>query len=186
MRIPKDKKYYSNSVELNQYLETIKFVPCPHCGKVGFLNRHGFLKGYPLKGSNKMVRGCRVYCSNRNNRTGCGRTCSLLLSTLLLGFSIGTGLLWGFVEKVLSGNSRKHAWEELNTGLPVENAYRLWNRLVKEQSRLRTHLCRKTGPPVCASNNPMAQLIAHLDCAFPSSKCGFSAFQDYFQAPLFS
>jgi hypothetical protein len=186
MRIPKDKKYCSSLDEADQYLDSVKFVPCVHCGKVGFLNRHGFLKGYMLKGNDKIVRGCRIYCSNRNNRRGCGRTCSLLLSTLLLGFSISTGILWAFMKQVSSENSRKSSWEELNTGLPVENAYRLWQRLVKEQSRLRTYLYRKTGPPVCASNNPMAQLIAHLDCAFPSSKCGLSAFQNYFQAPIFS
>jgi hypothetical protein len=186
MRIPKDKKYCSSLDEADQYLDVIKFVPCVHCGKVGFLNRHGFLKGYPPKGSDKLVRGCRIYCSNRNNRNGCGRTCSLLLSTLIIGFSISTGLLWAFMRKVSAGNSIKASWEGLNTGLPVENAYRLWQRLVKEQSRLRTYLSRKTGPPVCASNNPMAQLTAHLNSAFPSSKCCLSAFQEYFQAPLLS
>ena len=123
MRIPKDKKYCSSLDEADQYLDVIKFVPCVHCGKVGFLNRHGFLKGYPPKGSDKLVRGCRIYCSNRNNRNGCGRTCSLLLSTLIIGFSISTGLLWAFMRKVSAGNSIKASWEGLNTGLPVENAY---------------------------------------------------------------
>ena len=142
MRIPKDKKYCSSLDEADQYLDSIKYVPCPHCRKVGFLNRHGFLKGYPLKGNEKIARGRRIYCSNRNNRSGCGRTCPLLLSSLMLGFCIGTGLLWKFMGLVLSGKSRKASWEALCSGLSVENGYRFWRKLRKGEGRLRTYLCR--------------------------------------------
>ncbi len=185
MRIPKDKKYCSSLEEADQYLDSVKFVPCPHCRQTGYLIGHGFLKGYREHGHEKETRGRRFFCSNRHNRRGCGRTCPLLLSSLMLGFSIGTGLLWKFMRLVLSGKSRKASWEALNSGLPVENGYRLWQKLRKGEGRLRTYLCRKGSPPVCNADDSLSRLAAHMSSAFSSSECPLSAFQEYFQTPLF-
>jgi len=60
MRIPKDKKYCSSLVEADQYLESVKFVPCPHCAQIGCLIGHGFLKGYDSDSDEKVIR-CRRF-----------------------------------------------------------------------------------------------------------------------------
>ena len=186
MRIPKDKKYCSSLDEADQYLETIKFVPCPHCAQMGFMIGHGFLKGFDADSSDEVNRGRRFFCSNRFNRSGCGRTSSLLLSSLMKGFCIGTHLLWNFLMLVASGASTKSSWEACKSSLPVENGYRLIKKLRMELPRLRTLLCRKESPPFCNSDDPLSQLVLHLNCVFLSSECPLSAFQEGFQEPVFS
>lgn len=186
MRIPKDKKYCSSLEEADQYLETIKFVSCPHCTQMGFMIGHGFLKGFDGDSSDRTKRGRRFFCSNRFNRSGCGGTTSLLLSALMKGFCISTGLLWNFLMLVASGASTKSSWESCAGSLPVENGYRLRKKLRMELPRLRTLLCRKESPPFCNSDDPLSQLVLHLNCAFPSSECPLSDFQESFQESVFA
>lgn len=60
MRTPKGKKYFSSEVQAEQYRKQIKLAPCPHCGLIGCLIRHGYLHGYADgKADEKALRGYR-------------------------------------------------------------------------------------------------------------------------------
>jgi len=184
MRTPKGKKYCSSEAELFQYKLGLKFISCPHCGRVGFLNGHGFLRGYAEFGQELVVRGRRFFCSNRYRRQGCGRTFSVLLADVLFGFMVRARTLWRFFQMVSNGLSRRAAWIRAGGSFSEQSGYRLWRRLGKAQTPIRARLCRERSPPFSDTPDPLFQLLDHLRCVFPASSCPFSSFQSRFQTPL--
>lgn len=141
----------------------IKLAACPRCQRTGALIGHGFLRGYAEQGSQILVRGRRFFCSNRGRRSGCGRTFSVKLQTVLCGFVVRTLTLWCFVQAVLAGLTRRAAWLRKACGaVSLSTAYRLWRRLDAVQTALRARLSREAAAPDSTARAPWAQLIAHL------------------------
>ncbi len=184
MRYPKGKRYFSNESELDQYRRGMKFVHCPHCGRVGFLIGHGFLVGYAEAGQEMVVRGRRFFCSNRYRRKGCGRTFSVVIADVLVGFMVRACTLFSFLQRVADGLSRKAAWERAAASFSLESGYRLWRRLSEAQTHIKAVLCRQRPPPYSPANEPLVQVLDHLLCVFPLSDCPFADFQSRFQTPL--
>lgn len=142
MRYPKGTCYVNTSEDLDQYRKEIKFVPCPHCGAVGFLICHGFLNGYGQKGHEKVVRGGRFFCSNRYRRKGCGRTFSVLLAEFMPGRMVPASTLWKFLRGIQRGQTRHAAWYKVGSPFSMETGYRLWKEVKRQQSRIRVRLAR--------------------------------------------
>lgn len=169
-------------------LETLrlraKLTACPHCGQIGTLNAHGFLRGYAVDGASRVVRGGRFYCSERFRRPGCGRTFSLLLARFLGGFMVVTATLWSFVSGVLGGLCRKVAWEKAGSSFSRSTGYRLWRRLQLAQVNMRSCLSLVSPAPACADREPLAQLVLHIREVVPRNECEFAAFQYRFQRHL--
>ena len=70
--------------QFNTVLTKVKLTACPHCGSVGNLIRHGYLRGYDDKHQRrKTTRAQRVFCSNRKRATGCGEYCRKIYNKLL-------------------------------------------------------------------------------------------------------
>lgn len=130
----------------------LKLTCCLHCRRTGALIGHGLLRGYAEQDSEVVVRGRRVFCSNRGRRPGCGRTFSVLLSTVLYGFVVRTLTLFRFGNAVLNGLTRRAAWlTRLHAVLSRSSAYRLWQRLHEAQSTLRTRLPVEAPAPACSA-----------------------------------
>lgn len=71
----------SSKDELQALQASLKTTSCPHCKSVGYLIRHGFLRGYDdTHSANKTIRATRVFCSNRNRANGCGKTFSVWIA----------------------------------------------------------------------------------------------------------
>ncbi len=172
---------------LDDVLIESKLEACPHCRRTGALIGHGVLRGYAEQGSQLVVRGRRLLCANRGQRPGCGRTLSVKLETVLSGFVVRTLTLWCFFQAVLSGLTRRAAWlREARDALSLSSAYRLWRRLGRAQSALRSRLCRETPPPTCAAREPLAQLAQHLAVVVASGLVDlFAASQQQLQRGLF-
>ena len=166
----------------------LKLAPCPHCRQTGALIGHGFQRGYAERSSARVVRGRRVVCSNRGRRPGCGRTFSVLLSTVVGGFMVRTLTLFGFATAVLNGLTRRAAWlGETGGMLSLSSGYRLWRRLGAAQSELRTRLCREAAAPASSARQPRTQLVEHLAVVVGSDGVElFSAFQHVLQQGLFA
>ncbi len=144
----------------------LKLAACPHCRRTGALNSHGPLRGYAEGDSAVVVRGRRVFCSNRARRPGCGRTFSVKLSAVLAGFVVRTLTLWLFASAVVCGATRRGAWlgatRASGAQLSLSSGYRLWRRLRDAQSSIRARLCREAPAPGSASREPLAELMAHV------------------------
>ena len=135
-------------------------------------------------GSEIVVRGWRVYCSNRGRRRGCGRTFSALLSEVLFGFLMRAETLSRFVQAVLSGIGKVVAWSAVAPSFSLRSGYRLWTRLSERQAVLRPLLHRHIPAPGSSSSEPLHGLWEHLRSAVPSASSLISEFQLRFQWPL--
>lgn len=164
--------------------ERLKLTPCPHCKVVGLLIRHGYLHGYD-DGSpqRKTIRARRIFCSNRNARHGCGRTFSVWLADKIRRLSLTTGTLWRFLQRAVAG-SVVAAIRAADCPLSDRTWQRIWKRFDQGQSKIRTALLGRRPPPELPatwpakpSRRPAAQVLAHLQAAFPDAHCPIAAFQ---------
>lgn len=178
------KRFYRSKKDFEEFYFGLKQTPCPHCGYIGTLILHGYLYGYDEKiYSKRIIRGHRIFCSNRGRRCGCGRTFSLLKSNILKGFNITAGGLWRFLKGLSAGMNKMNSFKNLDLPFSNTTIYRLYKDFVHYQSRLRTLLlkiCR--APQIYHENNPVIQTILHLKSAFKRSLCPVRAFQEHFQA----
>lgn len=175
-------KYATNIEEFYKYKNKLKFVPCPHCRAAGQLICHGYLHGYGDKGHEKIRRGWRIFCSNRNLRKGCGRTFSILLAVWLYRRMIDANRLWNFLKGRLHGSSIKKAWEAISSPFCLETGYKIWASFIRNQSHIRSLLFRLALPTALNHiQNPAFQLIAHLKKTFRHASCPVASFQIAFQ-----
>ncbi len=186
MRYPKGKRYFTDIQEADQYRQRVKSESCPHCGRTGSLICHGYLRGYgPGSKEEQVVRGYRFFCSDRRkSRKGCGKTYSILLAGYLCGWMIPAAMLWVFIKGVCSGHSLKSSWERLGSGFSLQSAYRAWKALELGQPRVRSRLYSLVEAPACSSNQPLFQLVKHLESAFGPGLCPIASFQCHFQRGL--
>jgi hypothetical protein len=209
--------YVSDVEGFARYWPRLKQVACPHCRVTGFLNRHGYLRGYdveaqrvalPSQAPARMVRGWRVFCSNRRRRSGCGRTHPVLRAGVLLKRVVTALLLWNFLLLTLlqasvnrTGSSEAPcvttAWREAcrhqvspPLGLGLACGYRLWRAWRQAQPWIRSCLCRGGASPPTegGQSDPLLGTVEDLRQAFAGQDVGSNpivAFQLRFQRPFF-
>jgi hypothetical protein len=149
------------------------------------LNRHSKLYGNdPAVINAQALRGQRVFCSNRGQRGGCGRTFSVFLAEVLPRHGVTASWLWQLLQRLLSGSSTQSAAEALGVPFSVEALYHLLQRLRKRLPDVRCLLCRQVPAPDSSQSDPLLQTVEHLQRAFTRAACALSAFQLGFQQPL--
>ena len=112
----------------------LKTTACPHCKSVGNLIRHGFLRGYDDKHQReRTVRAWRIFCSNRNRATGCGRTFSVWAANKVKRLFLTADSLWSFLKQAVSSGNKLQAFRKLNSGLSDSAPYRIWKRFHQAQ-----------------------------------------------------
>jgi hypothetical protein len=130
------------------------------------------------------VRGQRVFCSNRGQRGGCGRTFSLFFAEVLPRHSVTATLLWKLLCQWLPGASIKAGAESLRLPFALETLYQLLRRLRARLDVLRPLLCQKQKAPDSRDADPLGQTIRHFASVFPSAACPLQEFQLVFARPL--
>jgi hypothetical protein len=125
-----------------------------------------------------------VFCSNRGQRDGCGKTFSLVLAGVLPRHTVSAPWVWRWLLKLLTGLSVKAAVEQLRWPLAVETFYRVRRRLRRGLDQVRTRLCQALSPPASRQSQPLGQTVEHLRAAFPASACPVADFQLRFQHPF--
>jgi hypothetical protein len=169
--------FYRSKEEFLAICEKLKLTRCPHCRVIGTLILHGFLRGYDEDDPwRQAVRARRIFCSNRKARDGCGRTFSVWLADKIRRSSLSAGRLWKFLKLVVASGMLR-AIRALGSPLSDRTLQRTWKRFDLAQSKIRTALAQRCRAPDLASDQPAAQVIAHLEAAFPEASCPISAFQ---------
>jgi hypothetical protein len=132
-----------------------------------------------------MLRGQRVFCSDRGQRGGCGRTFSIWSAEILPRHTFTAPSLWQLLSRLVGGSSIKGAFEALPS-LPfaLETCYHVLERLRQRLSVVRCLLCREQKSPSSAQTDPLLQTVEHLRRVFPKSPCPLVDFQLQFQRPL--
>jgi hypothetical protein len=170
--------FYRNTEEWLVLAEHLKLTPCPHCQAVGALVRHGFLCGFddgnPVR---KTLRARRIFCSNRNRRPGCGRTFSVWAADKIRRLGLTTNTLGRFLQ-VAVADGILAAIRLIACHLSQRSWLRIWKRFHLGQSKIRTALFSRCPPPqLPAALRPAAQVLAHLQTAFPDALCPITSFQ---------
>ena len=173
------ERFCRDADEWGAFAERLKQTPCPHCNVVGSLIRHGCL--YDPR--EKTIRARRIFCSNRNARPGCGRTFSVWLADKVRRLSLTAGSLWRFLQAAIADGIFA-AGRAVDGRLSERTWQRIWQRFDRAQSNIRTALCGRCPPPKSLLRPPAnparqqaAQVIAHLQAAFPDAHCPVAAFQ---------
>ena len=131
-----------------------------------------------------MQRGQRVWCSNRGQRGGCGRSFSIFLAEVLPRHTVSGPQVWRLLERLLSGDSIKAAVEALGLPFALETPYHLLHRLKARLPQVRSLLCREQKAPASSQTDPLLQTVEHLRSVFAPSACPPRDFQLHFQRPF--
>jgi hypothetical protein len=149
------------------------------------LNRHRRSVGNdPLRASGQSIRGQRVFGSNRGQRGGGGRTCSLVLADGLPRHPMTASLLGQWLVEVRAGFSFKAAAAKRRLPFALETVCRLRRSLRPGLDQLRTRLCREQSPPASAHADPLLPTVEHLRRVFSGGGCPPADFQLHFQLPV--
>jgi hypothetical protein len=163
----------------------LKQQRCPRCDCAESLNRHSILYGNdPEDYSKEAVRGQRVFCSNRGQRGGCGRTFSIFLADSLPRHSVRATLLWKLLCALLAGASIRASAKSLRLPFALETLYHILGRLRLRLDVLRSLLSEKQKPPESEDTDPLFQTLRHLQALFPATACPLLEFQMVFARPL--
>jgi hypothetical protein len=125
-----------------------------------------------------------VFCSNRGQRGGCGRTFSLFLASVLPRHSFTATVLWPLLVALLAPTSVRAAAQSVRLPFALESVYHLLSRLRQRLDVLRSGLCRCQKEPASAQTDPLRQTVEHLQSVFGEAPCPVSAFQIAFQQPF--
>jgi hypothetical protein len=178
------RRFYRTDTEWTAIVERLKQTPCPHCQRVGALNRHGSLFGYD-DNSRKTLRARRIFCSHRGRRLGCGRTFCFWLASTIRRSSLTTRTLLAFLQQAVR-EGLAAAIHATTSPLSDRTWQRVWARFDQAQSRIRTALLARGPPPdgsAKACRRPLeAQVLAHLYATFPDVECPLAAFQQATQS----
>lgn len=164
--------------EFESVYAKLKTTACPHCKRVGTLVRHGFLRSYdeqhPRK---KAVRARRIFCNNRKQSVGCGRTFSVWAADKIKRLFLTADSLWKFLKQAVESGNKFQAFQSLKSGLSDSAPYRIWKRFHEAQSAIRTALGRLGKPPKIAHPDPAHQTLSHLAATFGDHPCPIAAYQ---------
>jgi hypothetical protein len=174
-----------DKVSLNVWFLSLKAQRCPHCHCAQSLNRHSFLRGNdPELANGQRLRGQRVFCSDRGQRGGCGRTFSVFLADVLPRLTVSAIVLWQLLLLLLGGQSVQAAAS--SSGLPFgdQTLYHVLGRVRRRLDVARTRLCQIISFPASCQSDPLLQTVEHFQSAFPRADCPLQEFQTRFQEPL--
>lgn len=178
-------KYYTTEAEFTQFHAKIKLCACPHCLHTGCLILHGYLYGFTESDTaGKITKGRRIFCSNRNKKTGCGKTFSILMSGFIKNHIVSSQTLSRFLCSIKDGKSKAQANRESGGKMKASTVYRIFNKFTYHQVRIRTLLSRRRPPPrIKHTKDAVIATIVHLQASFQG--CPVSQFQHHFQASFF-
>ena len=149
-------RYFSTNNEFAQFKNDIKLVQCPHCHRIGFLILHGKLGGLCLDANGEsLYRGHRYLCNNRKNRSGCGRTFSILMSYALKCLQASAFCLWKFLSSIKQDKAISVIFKNKSLPYTVRCAGRWLEQLKKYQFSIRSRLFKKVHPPHLNTNSPL-------------------------------
>jgi hypothetical protein len=178
--------YITNS-DIDEVHFNLKLTLCPHCKKYGMLILHGYIYGLDEK-RQCVIKGKRVYCSNRNRRSGCGQTIAYRFCNFIRQSFLSSQTAWKFLSNILSGSSIESSYNSLDTSYTVSLSalYLLWKKFRNKISETRSMLANKIQITDSSKDCPFRETIYHLNkLEHTQYKNPIEAFQIMFQSSIF-
>ena len=129
--------YYSSLEAIEQQTRQLNHEQCAHCKQTHQLVSHGFIRKKRV-GDEPEAVGKRVFCSNRLNHTGCGRTVQLYLDSTLRYLHYAGIAVVAFVLALITGMTIRRAYHHATGAATPRHAYRWLNRLGAQMSAYRS------------------------------------------------
>lgn len=170
--------------EIELFRSKLPWLRCPFCGLSGALIRHGYTR-WSHSPHQSGIRGWRVRCKPSAHHPGCGGTWLLRRGDTVPRRCFSAKQLWAFIQTLLDARSLKSAWERSGLPCSLDTAYKVYHRLVRCQSVLRTHLGARGPPPKVKTGVPLFQVLAHLKEAFGDDS-PIVGYQEAFQRDFLS
>ena len=120
--------YFPSLQAICQQTSQLDLAQCAHCQRSRQLVSHGFIRKKRV-GAQPLAVGKRVFCSNRNQRTGCGRTMQLYLDATVRYLHHGGATVAAFILALMTGLSIETAYTGSTGAGTARNAYRWLARL---------------------------------------------------------
>lgn len=149
--------YYASLSAIDQQTMQLDHARCRHCQQAHQLVSHGFIYKKQPRAEPAAV-GKRVFCSNRNCRTGCGRTMRLYLDSNVRSLHYAGACVVAFVLALIAGMTIAHAYAHATGAATPRNAYRWLARLGAQLSVYRSLSHRpalQDAAPGVAANRPL-------------------------------
>jgi hypothetical protein len=130
--------YHPHIQAIIQQTKQLENEACHHCQRTRQLVSHGFIYKKRALGIPLEVVGKRVFCSNRNQRTGCGRTLRLYLDIAVRYLHYIGEQVVAFVFALMSGMRVQQAYFQSTGTADPRHAYRWLRRLRMQLSSYRS------------------------------------------------
>ena len=126
------KRFFETIDTLHRFTRELEYhqdkLQCLHCDKHDQFVSHGFV--YKQRTSTQRARvGKRIYCSNREGRSGCGRTVRLYLVNEIPSLHYGSVALFIFISALLAHFTVKTAYQKATGQRETRHAWRWLNKL---------------------------------------------------------
>jgi hypothetical protein len=127
--------FYSSLSAIEQKTAQLDRLTCQHCHCSDQLVPHGFVYKKQL-GGEPLAVGKRVFCSNRRQRSGCGRTMQLYLDSVIRGLHYAGTVVVAFMMALLAGASVGQAYGQATGAADPRHA---WVWLTRLEAQLSCH-----------------------------------------------
>lgn len=147
------QRFFENIESIDTYTRNlacyITSLKCAHCKKNDQFMSHGFV--YKQLARNLQVPvGKRIWCSNINGHSGCGRTFQLYVADQIPALRYGTTALFIFISSLLTQLPVTKAYQLATGRTETRQAWRWLNILVRHMIEFRgfvkTRAALLTGP----------------------------------------
>jgi len=153
--------YHASLPAIQQQTMQLCHEQCNHCKQSHQLVSHGFVYKKQAVAKPEQAVGKRVFCSNRNGHTGCGRTIRLYLDAAVRYLHYAGSYVVAFILLLMGGMSVQRAYLQATGTEDPRNAYRWLNKLWAQLSLYRSLLHQPMfEPPVVTSRSLRLGLLA--------------------------
>lgn len=139
------QRFFLDFNSLDQFTFSLRSLgeslSCPHCHKSNQLRSHG--RVYKQRSmTQRIIVGKRVFCSNRYQHQGCGRTVQLYVAQAIPGLRYSTSEAYAFVSALLKGTRLEEAYLKATNQSDPRQAWRWLKKLEHNLSSFRCQLTR--------------------------------------------
>jgi len=171
------QRFFADLETLHTFTLSLDFyqneLVCQHCAKTDQFVSHGFVyKQRSIEIKERVAK--RIFCSNRHQRSGCGRTFQLYLADTLPALRYSASQLFVFIRVLLATFNISTAYQTATHQSDTRHAWRWISKLRLQLSSYRQYLKLPTAPKTPVTSQRRLHILSStLSALFqlPISSC---------------
>ncbi len=173
--------FFSSLSDIERYTQTLYYEPCQHCKQTTHLLSHGYVR---KKTSHRPIAK-RIFCSNRHQHKGCGRTIQLYVDSVIPALHYSGTAIIAFLMAFIQGMTITQAYQSATRAASSRNAFRWLHKTMFRLSKFRSLL--PVLPQAQRYPDSIRRSLLHSTFNALSERWGTSlcsAYQSEFQRPF--